>query len=100
MGTFNRINFSNMESIYLAVAKGRILKEFTHYAEKVGLHFDGDTQTDRRLIFSTSYRGIEINLVVVRAQDVPAYVDHGAVDMGIVGKDVLLEFCAITTTNW
>lgn len=78
------------ESLTIAVSKGRIFDECVPLLAKVGARPLDDPQTSRRLILATETR--DIKLLVIRAQDVPTFVDHGAADFGIAGKDVLLEF--------
>ena len=75
--------------ITIALSKGRILKQTLPLLEKVGLTLLDDPFTSRKLIFATSNPSIQC--VVIRATDVPTYVQFGAADLGIVGKDGLLE---------
>jgi len=75
--------------ITIAVPKGYLLKETVKSFEKVGVHFPDDFEQSRRLFtYDTSKR---YKLLIVRPWDVPAYVEQGAADMGVVGKDVLEE---------
>ena len=78
------------EPITIAVSKGRIYNESVPLLAKVGVRALDDPHTSRRLILDTDCPGVK--LLVIRAQDVPTFVDHGAADFGIVGKDVLLEY--------
>ena len=73
----------------IAVSKGRILKQTLPLLESAGLHPLDDPNTSRKLIFSTNDPTIQ--LVIIRATDVPTYVQFGAADLGVVGKDGLLE---------
>lgn len=76
--------------IGVAIAKGRVLKEAMPLLAALGirpLEAPGET---RKLILQTNHPGVSI--IVVRAVDVPTYVEYGAADLGIVGKDVLLEY--------
>ena len=75
--------------ITIALAKGRILKETLPLLERAGITPQDDLEKSRKLIFSTNHE--HINLVLIRSADVPTYVQYGAADMGIAGKDVLLE---------
>ena len=77
-------------SLTIAVSKGRIFDACVPLLAKVGARPLNDPRTSRRLILATQTH--EIKLLVIRAQDVPTFVDHGAADFGIAGKDVLLEF--------
>jgi ATP phosphoribosyltransferase len=75
--------------IGLALSKGRILEETGPLLARAGLAPKEDAQRSRRLIIPTARRGV--HLVIVRAADTPTYVAHGAADLGIAGKDVLVE---------
>ncbi|MCC7326685.1 MAG: ATP phosphoribosyltransferase [Burkholderiales bacterium] len=78
-----------MSSLTIALAKGRILDETLPLFAHAGIVLAEDPETSRKLILSTNRPGV--NFVVVRPTDVPTYVQYGAADAGIVGKDVLLE---------
>ncbi|MBN7795352.1 ATP phosphoribosyltransferase [Parahaliea mediterranea] len=73
----------------LALTKGRILKETLPLLARAGIEPLEDLATSRKLVFETSHPGLR--LVVIRGTDVPTYVRHGAADLGVVGKDILLE---------
>ena len=75
--------------ITIALAKGRILKETLPLLERAGIQALDDLDKSRKLIFETNHANI--NLVLIRSADVPTYVQYGAADLGIAGKDVLLE---------
>jgi ATP phosphoribosyltransferase len=75
--------------ITLALAKGRILEEVSPLLQRAGIVPLEDPQTTRRLIIGTSIA--DLRVVVVRATDVPTYVQYGAAELGVAGKDVLLE---------
>ena len=75
--------------ITLALSKGRILKQTLPLLEQIGISLNDDPFTSRKLIFSTNRD--DLQCVVIRATDVPTYVQFGAADVGIVGKDGLLE---------
>lgn len=77
------------DKITIALAKGRILKETLPLLERAGIKPVDDLEKSRKLIFGTNHENI--NLVLIRSADVPTYVQYGAADMGIAGKDVLLE---------
>ena len=77
------------DGITIAVSKGRILDESLPLLARAGLRTLDDPDTTRKLIFKTSHEGIR--LVVIRATDVPTYVLNGGADLGIAGKDVLME---------
>ncbi len=77
------------DDLRLAVSKGRILEEAMPLLARAGIVPLEDPAVSRRLILPTSRPGL--SLVVVRATDVPTYVEYGGADAGIAGKDVLLE---------
>lgn len=72
----------------IAVAKGRVLDEALPLLARAGFAA-ADAPDGRRLILDTADPGVK--LIVVRSADVPTYVEHGGAELGIVGKDVLLE---------
>jgi ATP phosphoribosyltransferase len=76
--------------ITIAVSKGRILNEALPLLEHMDIRPVDDPATSRKLILDTNRH--DIKLVIIRAADVPTYVEHGAADMGIAGKDVLMEY--------
>lgn len=76
--------------ITIAVSKGRILQETLPLLARAGIRPAEDPRVSRKLIFETG-RG-DVRLLVIRAADVPTFVEHGAADMGVAGKDVLLEY--------
>ena len=73
----------------IAVSKGRIFQEALPLLAAAGIIPTEDPKTSRKLILPTSRP--EIQLVIIRATDVPTFVEYGAADLGIAGKDVLLE---------
>lgn len=77
-------------TINIAVSKGRILQEALPLLARAGIEPEEDPESSRKLIFETSRD--DIRLVVIRAADVPTFVEYGAADMGIAGKDVLMEY--------
>lgn len=76
-------------SLTIAVSKGRILEEALPLLAQAGIVPTEDPKRSRRLILPTGQAGVR--LVVIRAADVPTFVQYGAADFGIAGKDVLLE---------
>ena len=76
----------------IALTKGRILKETLPLLLEAGIAPLEDIATSRKLVFDTTLDAVQ--LVILRGSDVPTYVRHGAADMGVVGKDMLLEFGA------
>ncbi|MFM8246220.1 MAG: ATP phosphoribosyltransferase [Burkholderiaceae bacterium] len=77
------------QSLTLALSKGRIFDETLPLLEAAGITVSDDPEKSRKLILPTSDTGIRV--VIVRASDVPTYVQYGAADFGVAGKDVLLE---------
>lgn len=73
----------------IALAKGRILDETLPLLARAGIEPLDDLQRSRKLVFATNESNI--NLVLIRSADVPTYVQYGAADLGIAGKDVLAE---------
>jgi len=76
-------------SITLALSKGRIFDETLPLLERAGVRVLEDPETSRKLILPTSRD--DLRVVLVRASDVPTYVQYGGADLGVAGKDVLLE---------
>ncbi len=75
--------------ITIALSKGRIFEETLPLLAAAGIVPDEDPEKSRKLIISTSRA--DVRVVIVRASDVPTYVQYGAADLGIAGKDVLIE---------
>jgi ATP phosphoribosyltransferase len=75
--------------ITVALSKGRIFDETKPLLARAGITPLEDPEVSRKLIIGTSNPGLR--LVVVRASDVPTYVQYGAADLGVAGKDVLME---------
>ena len=73
----------------IAVSKGRIYEEALPLLAEAGIVPTDDPKTCRKLILQTTRD--DVQLVIIRATDVPTFVEYGAADMGIAGKDVLLE---------
>lgn len=77
------------DQLTIALTKGRILRETLPLLAEAGIVPVDDVNSSRKLVFDTSHPSVR--LVIIRGSDVPTYVRHGAADMGVVGKDVLLE---------
>lgn len=75
--------------ITLALSKGRIFDETLPLLKAAGIEVLDDPETTRKLILATNQPGVRV--VLVRASDVPTYVQYGGADLGITGKDTLLE---------
>jgi len=77
----------------LALSKGRIFEETLPLLQAAGVQVAENPENSRKLILPTSDAGLR--LIIVRASDVPTYVQYGAADLGIAGKDVLAEHAAL-----
>ncbi|WP_126446893.1 ATP phosphoribosyltransferase [Sulfuricystis multivorans] len=75
--------------ITIALSKGRIFEETLPLLAAAGIVPEENPEHSRKLIIATSRA--DVRVVIVRASDVPTYVQYGAADLGIAGKDVLLE---------
>jgi ATP phosphoribosyltransferase len=78
------------ESLKIALSKGRILEEGLPLLAKAGIVPREDPAKSRKLILDTNLDNVQ--LVIIRASDVPTYVQYGAADLGMAGKDVLMEY--------
>jgi ATP phosphoribosyltransferase len=77
------------EQLTLALSKGRIFEETLPLLKAAGIEVTEDPETSRKLILPTNDPLVRV--IIVRASDVPTYVQYGAADFGVAGKDVLLE---------
>ncbi|MGD8671937.1 MAG: ATP phosphoribosyltransferase [Thiogranum sp.] len=77
------------EQLTIALSKGRIFKETLPLLAHAGIEPVDDPETSRKLILDTNHD--DVKLVIIRASDVPTYVEYGAADLGVAGKDVLME---------
>ncbi|MEZ5435632.1 MAG: ATP phosphoribosyltransferase [Pseudomonadales bacterium] len=77
------------QKITIALTKGRLLQETLPLLAQAGIEPLEDLQASRKLIFATTHDGVQ--LVVLRGSDVPTYVQFGIADIGVSGKDVILE---------
>ena len=75
--------------ITLALSKGRIFEETLPLLKAAGIEVLEDPEKSRKLILPTNHE--DVRVVLVRASDVPTYVQYGGADMGVCGKDTLLE---------
>jgi ATP phosphoribosyltransferase len=75
--------------ITIALSKGRIFEETMPLLKAAGISALEDPESSRKLIIPTNRA--DVRLIIVRASDVPTYVQYGAADMGVAGKDVLNE---------
>ena len=79
-----------MTTITIALSKGRIFDETLPLLAAAGIVPTENPETSRKLIIETNQPNVRV--VIVRATDVPTYVEHGAADLGVAGKDVLMEY--------
>jgi ATP phosphoribosyltransferase len=77
------------ESLTIALSKGRILDDTLPLLAAAGIEPLDDPKKSRKLIFDTNQPNIK--LVIIRAADVPTFVEFGAADLGVAGKDVMME---------
>ena len=78
-----------LSPITIALAKGRILKDTLPLLAHAGIELRDDPDTSRKLILDTNQDRVKV--VLIRATDVPTYVQWGAADLGVAGKDTLIE---------
>ena len=79
----------NAAGITIALSKGRIFDDTVPLLARAGIEPVEDPATSRKLIIATTNPAVR--LLIVRASDVPTYVEYGAADLGVAGKDVLIE---------
>lgn len=75
--------------ITLALSKGRIFEDSLPLLKAAGIEVQDDPETSRKLILTTNRA--DLRVVIVRASDVPTYVQYGGADLGVTGKDTLIE---------
>lgn len=78
-----------MAQISIALSKGRIFDETAPLLARVGIEPKSNGESSRKLVLATQRR--DVRLIVVRATDTPTYVQYGGADLGIAGRDVLVE---------
>src|SRR5690606_477106 len=78
-----------MSQLTIALTKGRILKETLPLLARAGIEPSEDIDASRKLVFATNVSGVR--LLVLRGSDVPTYVQYGSADLGVSGKDTLME---------
>ena len=83
-------NDKRADGLVIAVSKGRIFNQALPLLARVGIELLDDPEKSRKLVLATSRP--EVSLLIIRATDVPTYVEYGAADLGIAGKDVLMEY--------
>jgi ATP phosphoribosyltransferase len=80
---------ANNTQLILALSKGRIFEETLPLLQAAGITVTENPETSRKLILPTNDPNVRV--IIVRASDVPTYVQYGAADFGVAGKDVLIE---------
>jgi len=80
---------TNTDLLRIALSKGRILDESVELLEKAGLNCEMLKENGRKLIFIDREQGL--SFILGKPADIPTYVEYGAADLGIVGKDVIME---------
>ncbi|MGE5702244.1 MAG: ATP phosphoribosyltransferase [Clostridia bacterium] len=79
----------NDRKLTIAMPKGRIFEESLVFLQQSGLNVTADLKDSRKLIIPVE--GAELEFILAKPTDVPTYVEYGVADVGVVGKDVLLE---------
>lgn len=87
-----------MTLLTFALTKGRILKETLPLLAAAGIEPSEDIDSSRKLVFNTNRD--DVRLLVLRGSDVPTYVHNGAADLGVTGKDTLMEFDNAQFYEW
>ena len=78
-----------MKYLTFALAKGRLAEQTMELLEKIGMSCEEMKQETRKLIFTNE--DLKLKFFLSKASDVPTYVEYGAADVGVVGKDTILE---------
>lgn len=81
--------FDNAKKLTIAMPKGRIFEEAVHFLQQAGLQVTAELQDSRKLIIPVE--NTQLEFILAKPTDVPTYVEYGVADVGVVGKDVLLE---------
>lgn len=77
------------QKLTIAMPKGRIFEEAVHFLQQAGLQVTAELQDSRKLVIPVENAKLEF--ILAKPTDVPTYVEYGVADVGVVGKDVLLE---------
>jgi ATP phosphoribosyltransferase len=85
------------DTLTIALSKGRIFEQAMPLLASAGIRALDDPERSRKLILDTN--DPRVKLVIIRASDVPTYVQYGAADLGVAGKDVRLEHGARVCMN-
>ena len=79
----------NRAKLRIALSKGRILEQVLPLLAGIGIEVADQGRSSRRLVTPTTSPDVEF--IIIRAKDVPTFVDYGAADLGVAGRDVLME---------
>ena len=83
------MNAENMEYLTIALPKGKLFKPSAELLGRIGYEAKGLSEKSRKLVISNEEK--KIRFIITKTADVPTYVEYGAADIGVIGKDVLLE---------
>ncbi len=78
-----------MDTLTIALPKGKLFDKSKKLLEKVGISAEGLSENSRKLVISNPSQ--KVNFIITKTVDLPTYIEYGAADIGIIGKDVLLE---------
>ncbi|MGN7472278.1 ATP phosphoribosyltransferase [Brevibacillus sp. SAFN-007a] len=81
--------FAREQKLTIAMPKGRIFEEAVHFLQQAGLEVTAELQDSRKLVIPVE--NTRLAFILAKPADVPTYVEYGVADVGVVGKDVLLE---------
>ena len=79
----------DMEYLTIALPKGKLFKLSSNLLAKIGYEAEGLTEKSRKLVITNEEK--KIRFIITKTADVPTYVEYGAADLGVIGKDVLME---------
>ncbi|MBQ1510186.1 MAG: ATP phosphoribosyltransferase [Selenomonadaceae bacterium] len=79
----------DMEYLTIALPKGKLFKLSSNLLAKIGYEAEGLTEKSRKLVITNEEK--KIRFIITKTADVPTYVEYGAADIGVIGKDVLME---------
>lgn len=83
------MNAEHMEYLTIALPKGKLFKPSAELLGRIGYEAEGLSEKSRKLVISNEEK--KIRFIITKTADVPTYVEYGAADVGVIGKDVLLE---------
>ncbi len=83
------MNAENMEYLTIALPKGKLFKLSMELFSQIGFTAEGLTEKSRKLVITNEEK--KLRFIITKTADVPTYVEYGAADIGIIGKDVLME---------